>query len=475
MDPQEYIVGGRRIGALLLWLLLAGEIYTTFTFLGAAGWAYGQGRARVLHPLLRHDRVRHLVLPRAADPPHRARARVPHRPGLLPRPLRQPAARRARRAARLSDARAVRHAAAHGPADSAADRRASARSTRSARSRSASSSSRSSRSSPACAARRGRASRRTSLVLLGVIFAGIRAADRTSSARRPARSTPCCAIIRAGSRSRGRRARTASPGSITTTILTACGFFMWPQSMAAIYSARDEDTLRRNAVFLPFYQVMLLLVFFAGFAALEVLPGLKGPAADQSFMLVVQKYYPAWILGFVAAAGTLAALIPASGQLLAAASIVGKNVFADYGIARDAASQTRTTRILVLVVALLAFGFWAIAKVDAGRPAADRLQRRHAALPGRRAGRGRPPAAGGRGRRGAHRRAHRADRVRDHRTGQSRASTPAWSRSPSTRSCSGSRPGSSRLALPWGHCARSQSPSASVWGCVPSTTASARA
>ncbi|HZX67495.1 MAG TPA: hypothetical protein VFE70_01370, partial [Candidatus Elarobacter sp.] len=34
----------------------------------------------------------------------------------------------------------------------------------------------------------------------------------------------------------------------------------------------------------------------------------------------------------------------------------------DYGIARDAAAQTRTTRILVLVVALLAFGFWAYAK-----------------------------------------------------------------------------------------------------------------
>ncbi|MBC5828726.1 MAG: sodium:solute symporter family protein, partial [Candidatus Eremiobacteraeota bacterium] len=26
MDPHEYIVGGRSFGALLLWLLLAGEI-----------------------------------------------------------------------------------------------------------------------------------------------------------------------------------------------------------------------------------------------------------------------------------------------------------------------------------------------------------------------------------------------------------------------------------------------------------------
>jgi SSS family solute:Na+ symporter len=43
MNPHEYIVGSRSFGALLLWILLAGEIYTSFTFLGAAGWAYGKG------------------------------------------------------------------------------------------------------------------------------------------------------------------------------------------------------------------------------------------------------------------------------------------------------------------------------------------------------------------------------------------------------------------------------------------------
>ena len=43
MDPHQLIVGGRSFGTLFLWVLLAGEIYTTFTFLGAAGSAYGQG------------------------------------------------------------------------------------------------------------------------------------------------------------------------------------------------------------------------------------------------------------------------------------------------------------------------------------------------------------------------------------------------------------------------------------------------
>ena len=43
MSLEQWSVGGRGFGTLLVFLLLAGEIYTTFTFLGASGWAYGRG------------------------------------------------------------------------------------------------------------------------------------------------------------------------------------------------------------------------------------------------------------------------------------------------------------------------------------------------------------------------------------------------------------------------------------------------
>ncbi len=360
MDPQEYIVGGRRIGALLLWLLLAGEIYTTFTFLGAAGWAYGKGAPA--YYILCYGTLAYVISFFLAPPIHRiARER-----GYLTGPdfFRDRYGSRLLGALvallgflmlvpyvtlQLTGLQILLQIAGFGSINAFA--------------------------AVAIgffvvalftfvAGLHGTAWASVAkdvLVLAGVVFAGIILPMRFFGSPAGAldavlRDHPGWLTI----------AGPSSPSGITwvvtTTILTACGFFMWPQSMAAIYSARNEDTLRRNAVFLPFYQVMLLLVFFAGFAALEILPGLKGPAADQSFMLVVQKYYPAWVLGFVAAAGTLAALIPAAGQLLAAASIVGKNVFADYGIAHDEAAQTRTTRILVLVVALLAFAFWALAK-----------------------------------------------------------------------------------------------------------------
>lgn len=45
MDHEGWTTGGRSYGALLVFLLSAGEIYTTFTFLGGSGWAYGKGPA----------------------------------------------------------------------------------------------------------------------------------------------------------------------------------------------------------------------------------------------------------------------------------------------------------------------------------------------------------------------------------------------------------------------------------------------
>ncbi len=107
------------------------------------------------------------------------------------------------------------------------------------------------------------------------------------------------------------------------------GFYMGPQGFNAIYSARSGDTLRRNAMLLPFYQLLLSMMIFAGLAAALIKPGLKGTAVDQSFMLVVQHYYPSWVLGLIAGAGALAALIPASALLLAGASSLTKNVAGD--------------------------------------------------------------------------------------------------------------------------------------------------
>src|SRR6516165_6973999 len=43
MDLEQWTVAGRGFGGLLMFLLMAGEVYTTFSFLGVSGWTYSRG------------------------------------------------------------------------------------------------------------------------------------------------------------------------------------------------------------------------------------------------------------------------------------------------------------------------------------------------------------------------------------------------------------------------------------------------
>lgn len=50
MDMEQFAVGGRGFGTFFIFLLIAGEIYTTFTFLGGSGWAYSKARLLIMFP-----------------------------------------------------------------------------------------------------------------------------------------------------------------------------------------------------------------------------------------------------------------------------------------------------------------------------------------------------------------------------------------------------------------------------------------
>ena len=61
MDLEQWTVGGRGFGLVLVWLLMAGEIYTTFTFLGASGWAYSRGAPILFNLGHNPPRLRHVL------------------------------------------------------------------------------------------------------------------------------------------------------------------------------------------------------------------------------------------------------------------------------------------------------------------------------------------------------------------------------------------------------------------------------
>jgi SSS family solute:Na+ symporter len=357
MNPEAYILAGRSLGTLFTWLLMAGEIYTSFTFLGAAGWAYGKGAPAFY--ILCYGPVAYVISYFLLPPLWR----VAKRYGLLTGPDFFAVRYRSRPLGvlvacvgvvflvpyvtlQLTGLQILLTIAGRGAFDATVGVGLAFVLTA---------------LFVFVAGLRGLAWAsvvKDAAVLAAVAFAGIWlpwhiAGSPARLIHRVLAAHPGWMTLAPGGAALGTR------WFVSTVLLTACGFWVWPQSAAAAYAARSDRVLQRNAILMPLYNILLVPALLAGFAALAVLPGLRGPAADQSFMLVIARDYPAWVLGLVAAAGCLAALIPASAQLLGAASVLVKNVLGDWlGVATTDGSRTAATRWLVAGTAALALWLW---------------------------------------------------------------------------------------------------------------------
>jgi SSS family solute:Na+ symporter len=140
---------------------------------------------------------------------------------------------------------------------------------------------------------------------------------------------------------------------ITTILLNACGCYMWPSNFGPLFSAKSADTLRRNAVIMPLYNLMLPLLFFVGFAAMLVTPGLKD--SNLALLTIVRKTFPPWFLGLVGGAGALTAMVPAAVIVLTAGTLFAKNIVRPLFVpAMSDDAVARLAKIMVVVFSALA-------------------------------------------------------------------------------------------------------------------------
>ncbi len=141
---------------------------------------------------------------------------------------------------------------------------------------------------------------------------------------------------------------------VSTVLMTAFGFFMWPHYVGASFTAKSGDTLRRNAVIMPLYSITMPLMFVVGFTAILVLPDLAN--GDLSLLTMVRKTFPAWFLGIIGGAGALTAMVPAAIQVLTAATLFIKNfcrpIFAPSLTDPQVATRAKAMVLVITVLAL---------------------------------------------------------------------------------------------------------------------------
>jgi SSS family solute:Na+ symporter len=131
---------------------------------------------------------------------------------------------------------------------------------------------------------------------------------------------------------------------------------MWPHTFGSVYTARHERVLRKNAVILPVYALVLVFVFFAGFAAVLQVPGLHGSDADLSLLRIFKSTFGPLTVGLLGAAGVLTALVPGSMLLVMSTTIIAQNIYRP--IVREAEDRqvAIVARSAVPLVTLLSIG-----------------------------------------------------------------------------------------------------------------------
>lgn len=141
----------------------------------------------------------------------------------------------------------------------------------------------------------------------------------------------------------------------TLALGSAMALFMYPHSVTGVLSTKSRNTIRRNAVVLPVYSLMLGFLALLGYVAIKAGTkpiGLDGVVNPQ--LVVPQLFidnFPSWFAGVALAAIAVGALVPAAIMSIAASNLFTRNIYRDL-FKPDAtpAQEAKVSKFVSLVV-----------------------------------------------------------------------------------------------------------------------------
>ncbi|WP_431773335.1 sodium:solute symporter family protein [Streptomyces cucumeris] len=137
---------------------------------------------------------------------------------------------------------------------------------------------------------------------------------------------------------------------ISTAVLNGVVYTVFPTQVAGFLGARSAQVLRRNAMLMPFYQVLLFVPVLLGMAALFVAPGLGD--SNLALFEMISKDMPAWLLGVIGAAGALSSIVPTAVFMLVIGTMWGRSVLGAHP--RTAARQRELSQAVTLLAGVVA-------------------------------------------------------------------------------------------------------------------------
>jgi len=135
----------------------------------------------------------------------------------------------------------------------------------------------------------------------------------------------------------------------TLALGSALAAFMYPHTLTGIFASKSANTIRKNAILLPAYTLLLGLIALLGYMAHAA--GVKPATPNDTVPALFRTLFPGWFAGFAFAAIAIGALVPAAVMSIGAANLFTRNVWKAYvnpGVTH--AGQAQVAKITSLAV-----------------------------------------------------------------------------------------------------------------------------
>lgn len=151
----------------------------------------------------------------------------------------------------------------------------------------------------------------------------------------------------------------------TLALGSAFALFLYPHTMTAVLSSNSREVIRRNAAYLPAYSFVLGLLALTGFMALavgvdklpEFAPQFAQYGSNFAVPALILHTFPDWFVGIAFAAIGIGGLVPAAIMSIAASNLFTRNVYVRFirpnCTPKQEAQNAKITSLIVKFGALL--------------------------------------------------------------------------------------------------------------------------
>ena len=166
---------------------------------------------------------------------------------------------------------------------------------------------------------------------------------------------------------------TPGPGTLgqysayaTLALGSAFALFLYPHTMTAVLSSSGAQVIRRNAAYLPAYSFLLGLLALTGFMALaagvaslpEFAPQFEQYKSNFAIPALILHSFPDWFAGVAFAAIGIGGLVPAAIMSIAASNLFTRNIYVPFvHPGCTPAQETQNAKLISLVVKVGALVF----------------------------------------------------------------------------------------------------------------------